>query len=255
MLPGAHAPHLRLGRTSDSSRSSRAAPPVRCAYAPARQGRSGPNDLRRAGASRGSGEETPSVFPERPYLPTYVTYPRLFWIVTTNIVVSRLCFALRPVATHSNTRPCSRGTSGGHVTRYFRWRLARVLPSIARASRLVLRFCATVAAVVVVDEPHALASTAVASTASSAPPKRSRRRTRPSARERAHAVVGMPRRLIAARGGEVKKMLDSPGATLSEVMLRVTVYSTDPCSFCRRVKGLLEARGVEFSEINLAKDP
>ena len=38
-------------------------------------------------------------------------------------------------------------------------------------------------------------------------------------------------------------------------MARVTVYSTEPCSFCRRVKGLLEARGVEFSEINLAKDP
>jgi glutaredoxin 3 len=38
-------------------------------------------------------------------------------------------------------------------------------------------------------------------------------------------------------------------------MPNVTVYSTEPCSFCRRVKGLLEARGVEFSEINLAKDP
>jgi glutaredoxin 3 len=38
-------------------------------------------------------------------------------------------------------------------------------------------------------------------------------------------------------------------------MPSVTVYSTDPCSFCRRVKGLLEARGVEFREINLAKDP
>jgi glutaredoxin 3 len=38
-------------------------------------------------------------------------------------------------------------------------------------------------------------------------------------------------------------------------MRGVTIYSTDPCSFCRRVKGMLEARGVEFSEINLAKDP
>jgi glutaredoxin 3 len=37
-------------------------------------------------------------------------------------------------------------------------------------------------------------------------------------------------------------------------MPSVTVYSTEPCSFCRRVKGLLEARGVEFSEVNLAKD-
>ena len=38
-------------------------------------------------------------------------------------------------------------------------------------------------------------------------------------------------------------------------MKRVTVYSTEPCSFCRRVKGLLEARDVEFAEINLARDP
>jgi glutaredoxin 3 len=38
-------------------------------------------------------------------------------------------------------------------------------------------------------------------------------------------------------------------------MPSVTVYSTEPCSFCRRVKGLLQASGVEFSEVNLAKDP
>ncbi|TMK99693.1 MAG: glutaredoxin [Actinobacteria bacterium] len=38
-------------------------------------------------------------------------------------------------------------------------------------------------------------------------------------------------------------------------MARITVYSTEPCSFCRRVKGLLDARGVEFSEVNLSKDP
>jgi glutaredoxin 3 len=42
---------------------------------------------------------------------------------------------------------------------------------------------------------------------------------------------------------------------LVTAMHRITVYSTDPCSFCRRVKGLLEARGVEFREVNLAKDP
>ncbi|HTW42447.1 MAG TPA: glutaredoxin domain-containing protein [Solirubrobacteraceae bacterium] len=35
----------------------------------------------------------------------------------------------------------------------------------------------------------------------------------------------------------------------------VTVYTTEPCSFCARVKGLLKARGVQFSEINLSKDP
>jgi glutaredoxin 3 len=43
-------------------------------------------------------------------------------------------------------------------------------------------------------------------------------------------------------------------AILYEVMSNVTVYTTDPCSFCARVKGLLSANGVEFSEINLSKD-
>jgi glutaredoxin 3 len=38
-------------------------------------------------------------------------------------------------------------------------------------------------------------------------------------------------------------------------MSKVTVYTTDPCSFCARVKGLLKSRGVEFSEINLSRDP
>jgi len=35
----------------------------------------------------------------------------------------------------------------------------------------------------------------------------------------------------------------------------VTVYTTDPCGFCRQAKALLEARGVVFAEVNLAKDP
>ncbi len=38
-------------------------------------------------------------------------------------------------------------------------------------------------------------------------------------------------------------------------MSEITVYTTEPCSFCVRVKGLLQARGVEFSEVNLSKDP
>ncbi len=38
-------------------------------------------------------------------------------------------------------------------------------------------------------------------------------------------------------------------------MSRVTVYTTEPCGFCGRVKGLLRAHGVEFSEVNLTKDP
>jgi glutaredoxin 3 len=38
-------------------------------------------------------------------------------------------------------------------------------------------------------------------------------------------------------------------------MHQITIYSTDPCSFCSRVKGLLSARGAQFTEINLSKDP
>jgi glutaredoxin 3 len=37
--------------------------------------------------------------------------------------------------------------------------------------------------------------------------------------------------------------------------LPITVYTTEPCSFCARVKGLLSARGLSFSEVNLSKDP
>ncbi len=38
-------------------------------------------------------------------------------------------------------------------------------------------------------------------------------------------------------------------------MASVTVYTTDPCSFCARVKGLLSSRGVAYEEVNLSKDP
>ncbi len=38
-------------------------------------------------------------------------------------------------------------------------------------------------------------------------------------------------------------------------MSEVTVYSTDPCAYCARAKALLQARGIEFTEINLARDP
>jgi glutaredoxin 3 len=37
-------------------------------------------------------------------------------------------------------------------------------------------------------------------------------------------------------------------------MAKITVYTTEPCSFCKRVKGLLEAHGAEFAEVNLSKD-
>lgn len=38
-------------------------------------------------------------------------------------------------------------------------------------------------------------------------------------------------------------------------MAKITVYTTDPCSFCVRVKALLAKRGIDYDEINLAKDP
>jgi len=38
-------------------------------------------------------------------------------------------------------------------------------------------------------------------------------------------------------------------------MAQITVYTTDPCSFCARVKQLLTQRGVAYEEINLSKDP
>jgi glutaredoxin 3 len=38
-------------------------------------------------------------------------------------------------------------------------------------------------------------------------------------------------------------------------MPKITVYSTEPCSFCVRAKQLLELRKLSFEEINLAKDP
>jgi glutaredoxin 3 len=42
--------------------------------------------------------------------------------------------------------------------------------------------------------------------------------------------------------------------TSRQAVPQITVYTTEPCSFCARVKGLLRARGLEFSEINLSKD-
>jgi glutaredoxin 3 len=35
----------------------------------------------------------------------------------------------------------------------------------------------------------------------------------------------------------------------------VTLYTTEPCGFCRQAKDLLTARGVAYTEVNLAKDP
>jgi glutaredoxin 3 len=44
-------------------------------------------------------------------------------------------------------------------------------------------------------------------------------------------------------------------AAISDLVTKTIVYSTDPCSFCQRVKALLRVHGVEFEEINLSKDP
>lgn len=38
-------------------------------------------------------------------------------------------------------------------------------------------------------------------------------------------------------------------------MSKIIVYTTEPCSFCTAVKSLLQSRGLEFAEINLARDP
>jgi glutaredoxin 3 len=35
----------------------------------------------------------------------------------------------------------------------------------------------------------------------------------------------------------------------------VMLYTTEPCGFCRQAKTLLQTRGVDYREINLAKDP
>jgi glutaredoxin 3 len=36
---------------------------------------------------------------------------------------------------------------------------------------------------------------------------------------------------------------------------KITLYTTEPCGFCRQAKALLAARGLTYDEINLAKDP
>ena len=38
-------------------------------------------------------------------------------------------------------------------------------------------------------------------------------------------------------------------------MSRVTIYTTEPCGFCRVAKSLLQKRDVPYSEVSLAKDP
>ena len=35
----------------------------------------------------------------------------------------------------------------------------------------------------------------------------------------------------------------------------MTVYTTEPCGYCRTAKALLAKRGIAYEEINLARDP
>ena len=37
-------------------------------------------------------------------------------------------------------------------------------------------------------------------------------------------------------------------------MNRITVYTTEPCGYCRHAKALLDKRGLDYEEINLARD-
>ncbi len=37
-------------------------------------------------------------------------------------------------------------------------------------------------------------------------------------------------------------------------MNRVTIFTTEPCGFCRVAKSLLDKRNIPYDEVNLAKD-
>ena len=37
-------------------------------------------------------------------------------------------------------------------------------------------------------------------------------------------------------------------------MNKITVYTTEPCGYCRQAKALLTKRGLNYDEINLARD-
>lgn len=37
-------------------------------------------------------------------------------------------------------------------------------------------------------------------------------------------------------------------------MPEITVYTTEPCAYCRQAKALLAKRGLVYGEINLARD-
>jgi glutaredoxin 3 len=61
--------------------------------------------------------------------------------------------------------------------------------------------------------------------------------------------------LANGHGGETPRESANPGPILIEVVSRITVYTTEPCGYCRVAKALLAKRNVPYEEINLAKDP
>jgi glutaredoxin 3 len=42
---------------------------------------------------------------------------------------------------------------------------------------------------------------------------------------------------------------------MSDAKSNVVVYTTEPCGFCTQAKKLLQSRGVEYEEVNLARSP
>lgn len=47
----------------------------------------------------------------------------------------------------------------------------------------------------------------------------------------------------------------SSGATAGGQTAQVVVYTTEPCAYCVQAKRLLDARGIPYTEVNLARDP
>jgi glutaredoxin 3 len=41
---------------------------------------------------------------------------------------------------------------------------------------------------------------------------------------------------------------------MADTSPKVTLYTTDPCGFCRQAKALLAARGVDYEEVALDRD-
>jgi glutaredoxin 3 len=53
-------------------------------------------------------------------------------------------------------------------------------------------------------------------------------------------------------------VLNVPGTNYTFALMadsKVMLYTTDPCGFCRSAKALLAARGIDYVEEDLARDP